>query len=256
MTPDPVCALDLAPLATCATLMIRHHFRHLPVIGRDGRLLGLADDAGVFARGELREGAWYVHDDRDARLVVADVDFAAPIVVHATDPVSVALVPMIGTGEDCAVVVDGERRPIGVLTAHDAVRHAPSVLPAALDARALGSDPVLIARLDQPVSTALDTLRAHGRRHLVVVDRDRPVAVVSWRDLVEQGWDRRPTTPLAEAVSKGAVETVPVYAPLAQVAERMVVQKVGCLPVVDGAGRLVGIVSRTDLVERVVAALA
>lgn len=255
MTPDPVCVLDLAPLSTAATLMIRHRFRHLPVIARDGRLLGLADDASVFGRGELREGRWFVHDDRDASLVVADVDFAAPIVIRPGDPVTAALAPMVEAGEDCAVVVDDQRRPVGVLTAHDAVRHAPTVLPAGLDTAHLASSPVLTARLDQPVASALDTLRAHGRRHLVVLDRDRPVAVISWRDLVEQGWDRRPTLPLSEAVDAGAVEAVGVGAPLQEVAERMVLQKVGCLPVIDGAGRLAGLVSRTDLVQRMLAAL-
>ncbi|MEZ4239305.1 MAG: CBS domain-containing protein [Myxococcota bacterium] len=56
-------------------------------------------------------------------------------------------------------------------------------------------------------------------------------------------------------IELGAVETVPAGAPLVEVADRMVAQKVGALPVVDRDGALVGVVSRADLMAQIAARL-
>lgn len=248
MTRDPIAVRDDAPVETAGALMLRRHFRHLPVIDADGRVVGLADDAAVFARGEWVRGQWFVHDHRDRGLRVSDVARAAPIVLRADDPLSAAVEPMVRTGEDAAVIVDHDRRPIGILTAHDVVKASPSLLPRELDTRTLGRSAVLTVSRQQPVGAALDTMRAHVVRHLVVVDGERPWAVVSWRELQELDAEQRRSAKLT-TLRPAAVETVPDGASLREVAERMVVQKVGCLPIVDVTGRLVGIVSRSDLLS-------
>jgi CBS domain-containing protein len=52
MNADPIAALHDAPLETAAALLVQHRYRHLPTVDAEGRLVGLADDARVFARGE------------------------------------------------------------------------------------------------------------------------------------------------------------------------------------------------------------
>jgi CBS domain-containing protein len=255
MTRDPVLVHDDAPIETAGALMLRRHFRHLPVVNRDGRLVGLVDDAAVFARGEWVSGKWRMHDRRDGGLRVADVLRPAPIVLRPGMSAAEALRPMVELGEDAAVIIDGERRPMGIFTAHDAVRSATSVLPPGLDTEDIGRHDVLTVETVQPVGAALDTMRAHSVRHLVVLGKDhRPWAVISWRELVELDADQRRTA-LLSSLRPGAVETVLKGASLQDVAEQMVVQKVGSLPVVDDHGRLVGLVSRSDLMVRMLGAL-
>ncbi|MEZ4239304.1 MAG: CBS domain-containing protein [Myxococcota bacterium] len=117
MTPDPVEVVGSAPLATAAALMMRHHFRHLPVVDdADGRLLGLVDDAGVFARGEWTGGELRLHDARDRGIKVDDVRSPA-LSAHPTSSLSQALAAMVREGADALVVVDNHRRPVGILTA-------------------------------------------------------------------------------------------------------------------------------------------
>jgi CBS-domain-containing membrane protein len=47
----------------------------------------------------------------------------------------------------------------------------------------------------------------------------------------------------------GDVETVTADTPAAAAAETMLVQRLGCLPVVDGRHHIVGIVTKADLVR-------
>jgi CBS domain-containing protein len=260
MTRDPVAVSGDAAVATAAQLMMRHHYRHLPVLTVDGRLAGLLDDAAVFGRGEWKDHQFRPFDARDRDLRVSDAMFDPPVTVLPHDPIRAALRPMSTLGADCAVVVDVERRPVGILTSYDAVRHAPAVLPRSWTTRELAKPAVVTIARGATVGAALDTMRAHGLRHLVVTEEVaahgaaevRPFAVVSWRNLIEVGADQRRTMPI-DAVAPPGAEMIRFGAPLAEIAERMVTQKVGCLPVVDASGALVGIVSRTDLMRAVVA---
>jgi CBS domain-containing protein len=161
---------------------------------------------------------------------------------------------MIETGRDVAIAIGPGRAPVGILTAHDVVRVAPGLLPPGLDTRALATVPPITVHRHQGAGAALDTMRAHHLRHLVVVDGPEPWAVISWQDLVELGAAARRSLPL-DGLGWPAVETVPVGSSLDDIAERMVAQKVGCLPVVDSRGHLTGIVTRSDVLTLLIAAL-
>ena len=94
-------------------------------------------------------------------------------------------------------------------------------------------------------------LAAHGLSALPVVDgRGRVLGVVSEADLL--GDRRRPLADGEAAATAGAVMTSPAVtvdpqATVAEAARRMQAAGVKWLPVVAGSGRLVGIVSRADL---------
>jgi CBS domain-containing protein len=254
MTRDPVGVVTSAPLETAAALMIRHHFRHLPVLDdAEGRLVGLVDDSAVFSRGEWVDRAFQHHDPRDAGTRVSDAQSEA-LTAEPGSALSAALTRMVAEGRDALVVIENHRRPVGILTAHDAVRTATWFLPDTLTTDQLAAREVLSIARGGTVGAALDTMRAHRRRHLVVVDGDRPVGVLSWRDLVivDASWRR---SRRVEELDLGPVETVPQGTALVEVADRMVAQKIGALPVVDRAGALVGVVSRADLMGQIAARL-
>jgi CBS domain-containing protein len=102
-----------------------------------------------------------------------------------------------------------------------------------------------------PVAVLAETLAADAWkfmverriRHLAVVDAERRVVgVVSRGDLLR--------VPLGQQVVGQLMTAAPamvgVDTPLAEAADLMADRRIGCLPVVDDAGRLAGILSETD----------
>jgi acetoin utilization protein AcuB len=91
------------------------------------------------------------------------------------------------------------------------------------------------------LAVAREKLLSSGIDHLVVVQGKRIVGVVSGRDLVRAGDDRK----IAEVMSPDVVTIAP-EATLRRAAGIMRGRAVDCLPVLDD-GRLVGIVTTSDL---------
>lgn len=126
-------------------------------------------------------------------------------------------------------------------------------------------DPVTIEP-DAAAIAALDLMIEHGIRHLPVVDRrDRLRGVVSLDDLraafpFAVSLVRPPTISEHESARDSAVGEVMTHGPLtvradatlSEAAELLVRFRIGCLPVVDGAGRVVGMFSETDALRALV----
>ena len=106
-----------------------------------------------------------------------------------------------------------------------------------------------------------EDLMSLGRvRHLPVVDGERLVGVVSLRDLLAHSLTRAldfeprerrvflKSVDVREAMSERLI-TVRPDTPQAEAAALMLRHRIGCLPVVDAGGALVGIVTETDLLR-------
>jgi acetoin utilization protein AcuB len=119
-------------------------------------------------------------------------------------------------------------------------------------------------RVDDSVESAIEALQVMEVRHLPVVDEDGElVGMVSDRDLSpyspgasegDMGEDAvvaRARRRVAE-VMQGDVISVDTEAELTDVIDQILDQKIGAVPVVDGEGHPVGIVSYIDIL-RVVA---
>lgn len=128
--------------------------------------------------------------------------------------------------------------------------------------RWMTGDPV-VAEASESALEAHETMLRHGIRHLPVVDAQRRVVgVLSCDDLraalpLEAG-TRTPlpvaTRSLAREWRVGDLmthmpETLRPTDSLERAAERMADRRVGCLPIVDARGELVGILSETDLLR-------
>ncbi|WNO70286.1 CBS domain-containing protein [Streptomyces sp. AM8-1-1] len=129
------------------------------------------------------------------------------------------------------------------------------------------SCPVVAVDQDAPFKEIVETMARWKISALPVLDEEhRVVGVVSAADLLpkEEFRGSVPTrleqmhrlTDLAKAASTTAGQlmtrpaiTVPGEAPLAHAARKMAVDRVKRLPVVDAAGRLHGVVSRSDLLK-------
>lgn len=115
------------------------------------------------------------------------------------------------------------------------------------------SRPVLTVEVGETLWDAWQLLFVSGLRHLVVIDDDgQTVGVLSDRSILADV----PAT--ADNLSRRTVRDVLAMVPLVTITEErtppdaarlMVQQAVEALPVLDGTGRLTGIVTETDIVH-------
>lgn len=132
----------------------------------------------------------------------------------------------------------------------------------------MSGSPVSV-RLDASALEAHDLMVEHGIRHLPVVDEgDRVVGVLSLDDLraaLPVTLAARAPLPVEdrELAREWTVGELMTHAPvtaaretsLREAAERMADRRIGCLPVVDDDGRLVGLLSETDALHALATSL-
>jgi len=131
------------------------------------------------------------------------------------------------------------------------------------DVRGIMSTQIVAIGAGDLLLTAHDIMRLGDVRHMPVVRSGRLVGVVSERDLlralpshlgdVEVEGDRRflNSVSVSRVMSSPAI-VIDAKATVREAARVMAEKKIGCLPVMDDMGRLLGIVTEIDIL-RVVA---
>lgn len=97
-----------------------------------------------------------------------------------------------------------------------------------------------------------DLMKQHHIRHLPVVRDGRLVGLVSHRDLIRALGRHPASSPqpvsLADIMTRG-LETVTPQMPARDAIHKLLDHQFGCLPVVDGDAKLVGIVTEADFMR-------
>lgn len=229
------------PLSRCAAIFAEEGARALPVVDGD-EVVGLLTDASVFGRGRFDGERWEFGD------LSAGASMLPAFVLSASEPASKAIRKLVGRG--AAIVVDDDRRLCGLLSEHEAVRLAPTHLPAFRRVGEIASRPVDTIDASRPVREAWEHLRSTGRRHLVVVDpRGAAIDVVSLRDLVRAGIQPDDARTVSQVCPQPRVHAISERTSVQEAARRMAEMHVGCLPSVDDAGAPVCILTRTDILR-------
>jgi len=113
---------------------------------------------------------------------------------------------------------------------------------------------------DERLSTVEDIMTLGGVRHMPVVRGGELVGVVSERDLLRaslsslSGFASEQRRAFLQAVEIRRVMSSPAITvgpdePVAVAARILAENKIGCLPVVDANGKLVGLVTETDVLR-------
>jgi len=125
--------------------------------------------------------------------------------------------------------------------------------------REIMTTPVTTLELDDNLAFAEELMIVERVRHLPVLDGDVLMGLLSQRDVlaastsilrnpsVEQDHEVKRRTSVRE-IMRGAVDTIGPDDDAVDAADFMLMQKVGCLPVVDERRRLLGIVTESDFV--------
>ncbi len=259
MSSDPVVVSPDTPASTCAQRMFQHDIRHLPVVAEGGRLVGLVTDTAVFRTGAFA-GA-------NQELWVPAAGATNPVLADELKvPVEVCLSPRLATAtglrrlvdatQDFAAVVDDDH-VVGVITEHDGIRAAAEVLQdfGLLTVSVESSAPVQIADRSERGRVVMDRMERLGIRHVVIVQDGALFGVVAYGDLLADRVVEHPDRLIGEVVRTRRVHTTTADATMAQAAATMMEHHIGCLPVLDGEGRPVQVITRTDLIEAAVIAL-
>jgi len=213
MTLDPVIVLETTPLAQAAALLAARDLKRLPVVDAQGRLVGMvsrSDLLGTIAERLRQRPAEPLRLPPDAPSIVDDIMLRDVPIAHRDTPLPEALDRLLETEKRRVVVVDDDDHVVGILTDGDVIRRAARY--AEPDARR-----VLLDRLGGAGPS--DGLEVMLSGHTVAdVMTHRVVTVTSGMTIAE------------------AIRTLMGH-------------RIKRMPVVDGAGRLVGLVGRAGLLQ-------
>jgi len=239
-------------LGAAHRLMQQNSIRHLPVL-REGKLVGLLSERDILqCRANLGPG------DDWTFVRVSEAMARAPQTANPEDSLTeVAARLAAGTLDALPIVELGHLVGIvsitDVLAAEVRAAMAPTPPSQATARTAMTSGPYTI-RPDANLYDAADLMSIHGIRHLPVLDDNgEVVGMISERDLrthvgspalfvLAQG----KTDLRVRDIMTWPVVTATIDQPVVELAKLFEDQRIGAVPIVDGEGKLLGIVSYVD----------
>lgn len=258
------------PLTDAAVLMDTLGIQQLPVVDAGGQFVGIVTDGMVRrALPPLREGLtpWDAAV-RAASIHVSEVMLCPALSTTDGTPLVYAARIMLERGVGGLPVLRADNTVEGILTVTDVLRwaaqHPQPGLGAVREAMTAGAVAVDVGA---PASEAAARLRVARLHVLPVTDGAQLVGVVHARDVqhrIERAAVGHPDTVLADQFLLGGVtvrdvmreptDAVVASMPLHDAIARMVRGSVHGLPVVSDGGRLLGVLTVTDVLRAVVRA--
>ncbi len=125
MTPDPICVGPETSVAEVWRTMSERRFRHMPVVGEDGRLIGMVSQRDLIVAAPSPAGPAGAEAERPvSKLMRTEIDTVGVVCCAAQ-----AARHMLRSKRSCLPVVDAEHKIIGILTEGDYLRLATRGVP-------------------------------------------------------------------------------------------------------------------------------
>jgi CBS domain-containing protein len=283
MTRDVLSATADEPVRAAVERLLDREFRALPVVDREGRVVGVVSSGDLVARGglgarlellsALSETARRGFLDQLSARRVAAVMTPDPSTVRISDTLAAATRLMAERKIKRVPVIDEAGRLVGILARSDVLRAVAETFPRELGEAADQRGARTVAELMRPaapvvkaqtdLATLLDAVASTRlNRAIVVDDEGRVLGVVTDSDVLRSvepsgggvlgalmRTGARPTGGTkvsAHELSKPALAVEPDTT-IAEAARRMTESRQKILAVVDPDRRLLGIVDRADL---------
>jgi CBS-domain-containing membrane protein len=240
-----------------ATAVLRlQGYRHLPVLDPGDHVVGMLTPTDLLETARAT--------GRTRPIAISEVMRRPVETIRAEDDLDVAIAQMRQAGVHALPVVDEADHLEGIVTDVDALialaraRSGFTLLERVVVDAVMTHDPVSVGP-ETCLAEAAEALLQGGFRHLPVIDdAGRLVGILSERDLrTRLGLEvegfcaatlEALTAPVSEAMTPDPI-SARVGAPLSEVLEAFTTERLGSLPVIDDADRLVGILSYVDVLR-------
>ena len=127
-----------------------------------------------------------------------------------------------------------------------------------LTAKHLMTKGLVTITMDASLEEVRGVFEAHGFQHLVVVERGRPVGVISDRDVLrevspfigkvsERSVDSATLHRKAHQIMSRKIHTAEIETEASEVIRLMLDKEISCVPIVDAEGWCAGIITRSDI---------
>jgi CBS-domain-containing membrane protein len=283
MTREVIAVPPTATLAEVVARLSDQLFRALPVVDEDGRVVGIVTNDDLTERGGLparpRLLRATVEGEPIPAGVAGDIMTREPVTIREDRPAAEALHLLASRGLKRLPVVDADGRLVGMLSRVDLLRAVDDgytgVVGDAATRRVRGTVVADVMRRDPatvgpetPVPEVIDALLAAPTRRVLVTDEEgRLLGLISDADIVARlepaqqpgllAWltgrsdEARQVQALsrlrAEDVMNRQVITIGPEATLEAAIARALDTRRHLLPVIDEQGRLLGLVSRAEM---------
>jgi CBS domain-containing protein len=282
MTSPAVSVAVDAPLRDVVAVLARSEFDGVPVVDGNGVLVGMVTQndlvakAGLRARPEILALLWRGDSGQEvldsdlfasvtAGLSAKDVMVKNPPAISPEATLAEAIKIIASANLKRLAVVDKDKRLIGMLARIDILRvaSAGSARRRVLEsygAKVPGATPVGATTLlqvptvtpDTPALEVVNLLDGESQRVVVLDERGAPAGVISDRDLLPLLGDkgaRKARELTAAALMRTDIPAIQEDASIEQALSLMVELRRKRLPVVDGNGRYLGMLSREELLR-------
>jgi CBS domain-containing protein len=242
-------------------IMDAENIRHLPVL-ENQRLVGIITRRGLLRAdlSPLNENGWNtsteISDERVGQLMTD-----SPITTLPDAALPKAARVMLENKITCLPVIDAQGGLVGILTSSDIFRALITELPylrEPLMVKDYMTSHVITIDSDTALLEAHRLMGVERIRALPVVDEDRLVGIVTRTDLMsadpsrltgkfQQEMALKIQTQSVERIMSRSLITVTPELPILEGARLMLDHKIHSLPVLNSEGRLVGILTESDL---------
>jgi CBS domain-containing protein len=243
---------------------------HVAVVDAQRHVIGMLSETDLLRARQSQRMALTgggVHDTDDAPVVFARDCMSRQVWSIGPDADFRKALALILNHQIHALPVISDERLVGMVTSRDFLREFSygelpgSREPAANLLRGIPPQPIAPAlSLDE----ALLTMHERGVSCLAVAERDRPVGIVSQRDIIREKYrqeeqaEYHPEMPLDGTVLSVKSQSPPVRSGqrLHEAAAAMIAQGLSAVTVVDQSNRLLGLITEDDLLRVLYDALA
>ncbi len=226
------------------------------LVTKGGEIVGIITEYDV----AKRLGSWKERRISDARIFVSSAYTRGLKCIGQEESVKEAARTMLENGISSLVVRDESGRVVGIVTKTDVVKALRGreekvegwmkvgVVTLPVGSTLLHARRLMLENKIKRIPVLLD-----GRIVGMLTEKDVARALGTFRKVVEgRHWEERMKKILVEDVMSKDVITIRKTASLGDAVETMLEKGVSGLPVVDEGGKLVGIVTKTDLLRAVV----
>ncbi|MBI3591339.1 MAG: CBS domain-containing protein [Candidatus Melainabacteria bacterium] len=219
---------------TPSDILTLEKVRNIPVVDNNLRLVGLITYRELLKAFSKKGDVIRVRD-----IMLAEVKTVSP-----ETPLKGVIEIMIINKFGCLPVVDGNKKLMGAVTEVDLLKTLLTI-----SVKDIMNPKFIYFKEDEEISL-LDVLNLDKIRNVPVVDSNlRLVGLITYNELLKAFSGKADIVRVRDIMLSSEVITVALNTPLNDAIEIMIVNKFGCLPVVDEDKKLKGVITEIDLLR-------